>query len=475
MSLTVNLDILHYMEISRFEFIKEMRLKFHGQVSTYFDSFLFTQVYTAYKSRFTALQRRFSFNIPNKPASELSICLTYIARYGTPETPEYIKNHIDSSPKSKQKFYLNILRCIEKFGYSRLYDLAIRRRNRILSYYSEPIKFESLNFTGRTSHQSCNIINFNKNRKSKIAAFISLNVPFRAERLDIPIKLSIKHHGHPESYRKYIDRRSQYSYSVIIDELTKSVAVHLTKETEPIDYTPGTSYIGIDVNVKHNLLSLSDGSTYDFDRKLIKAYLKVQNKIEASKAVKPDYKPGRNRQIQLRHYARQIKHNNERLVVKVCQKLKSQGYDHIVMENLTKSFKKSGIVHPELQAKYNRIASILNICSIKDLFRHIAPNYGLSVSLVHSEYTSQQCPVCGHISQDNRPNQETFKCQCCGHYDNADHNAAVNIVNRVRETVFREALLKSNPDGTYIPKPLQIDEIRDILLRSSQSKTITGL
>lgn len=37
---------------------------------------------------------------------------------------------------------------------------------------------------------------------------------------------------------------------------------------------------------------------------------------------------------------------------------------------------------------------------------------------------------------------------------NADLHAAINIRNRVQETVFQQALLKSNPDGTYIPKKL---------------------
>ena len=140
------------------------------------------------------------------------------------------------------------------------------------------------------------------------------------------------------------------------------------------------------------------------------------------------------------------------------------------MENLTNSFSRSYAKNEEFGEKYNRIASILNISSIKDEFKHIGENYNIAVSLVQSEYTSQMCPKCRCIDPENRTEQETFCCINCGHTDNADHNAAINIRNRVQETVFQNALLKSNPDGTYAPKNINHDKIKDILLRSSNCK-----
>lgn len=43
--------------------------------------------------------------------------------------------------------------------------------------------------------------------------------------------------------------------------------------------------------------------------------------------------------------------------------------------------------------------------------------------------TSQTCPLCGHADRGNR-NGEIFLCQKCGHTDNADINAAKNILFR---------------------------------------------
>ncbi len=42
--------------------------------------------------------------------------------------------------------------------------------------------------------------------------------------------------------------------------------------------------------------------------------------------------------------------------------------------------------------------------------------------------TSRTCFVCGHVSPENRKTQEAFVCVACGHAENADANAARNIL-----------------------------------------------
>ncbi|MCY3852346.1 MAG: zinc ribbon domain-containing protein, partial [Gammaproteobacteria bacterium] len=42
-------------------------------------------------------------------------------------------------------------------------------------------------------------------------------------------------------------------------------------------------------------------------------------------------------------------------------------------------------------------------------------------------YTSQTCHQCGHVDKDSRK-QSDFKCTACGHADDADVNAALNIL-----------------------------------------------
>jgi putative transposase len=49
---------------------------------------------------------------------------------------------------------------------------------------------------------------------------------------------------------------------------------------------------------------------------------------------------------------------------------------------------------------------------------------------VDPRYTSQGCNQCGYVSKANRLSQSRFVCQQCGHTENADVNAARNILGR---------------------------------------------
>lgn len=53
---------------------------------------------------------------------------------------------------------------------------------------------------------------------------------------------------------------------------------------------------------------------------------------------------------------------------------------------------------------------------------------GGAVVAVNPAYTSQTCSHCGHVSGENRTTQERFECTSCGHTENADINAAKNIL-----------------------------------------------
>jgi IS605 OrfB family transposase len=50
------------------------------------------------------------------------------------------------------------------------------------------------------------------------------------------------------------------------------------------------------------------------------------------------------------------------------------------------------------------------------------------VVAVDPKNTSRRCPVCGHTAKANRLTQADFVCVNCGHADDADVNAAINIL-----------------------------------------------
>lgn len=47
---------------------------------------------------------------------------------------------------------------------------------------------------------------------------------------------------------------------------------------------------------------------------------------------------------------------------------------------------------------------------------------------VPAAYTSQTCAECGVVDRESRKNQSVFCCTACGHSNNADVNAARNIL-----------------------------------------------
>ena len=49
---------------------------------------------------------------------------------------------------------------------------------------------------------------------------------------------------------------------------------------------------------------------------------------------------------------------------------------------------------------------------------------------VNPRNTSRTCPVCGHVSADNRTTQAKFACVSCGHQAHADVVGAINILAR---------------------------------------------
>ena len=341
-----------------------------------------------------------------------------------------------------------------------MYNLALAKRKRILNHYADkPIEFKSLSFGGR-SRKKC-IVDFNKRFGSKINSFISLS-GFDRKSFDIPIKYHKGYHGNMKDYRK---DNPDYEYVITFDEKNHQVKVNLCKDGERYIPEPNGKTIGVDVNCKHNLFSLSNETTYDYDRKLVNDYCKLLRDIDGLKSKDKNYVVGKRKQWKLDKLKEKVIKFEQQLIANMCKYLQSKGFGHIVMEDLDNGFGKCYVKDCDNEdINYNRKVSFLGLSSLKQEVEHIARKYDIAVSTVHPSYTSKMCPNCGCIDDRNRPNQETFKCVECGHKDNADFNAAKNIRNRVFVTVLRENLLKQLDNGAYEPKTLRRDKIKDVLL-----------
>lgn len=480
----VNQNLLHFLEYSKFMFLKEMREHFKGCVPSSFDAQLYTQIFDCYQNKFDAIQKRLKFEqitykgcklykrvtkkhnkgdfkkvITERKQTPLSICLTYLVRYGNDNTVDYISNQLPNCDKKKQEFYHNILRCINKFGFDRLMNLALQKRSSVITKYSEkPIEFKSLSVSGRC--RKTKIIDYNSKFGSVINSFISLSGLGRKS-FDIPVKFNKDWHGDIKNYYK---KNPDYEYTLTFNEKEHQVNIHLCKDGERYIPQAGKSVVGIDVNCKHNLFALSNETTYDYDRKLVNDFCKLSLEIDKLKENK-SYTIGKRKQWKLDTLKRKMIHSEQHMIATMCKELHNQGINHIVMEDLDNGFGKCYVKDTDNEdINYNRKMKFLGLSSLKQEVEHIARKYDIAVSTVHSSYTSKMCPICGCIEDENRPNQETFSCVECGYESNADFNAANNIKNRVVLTVLRDMLLKQLDNGAYEPKNLKREKVKEVLL-----------
>src|SRR5574344_1583621 len=481
----VNDNLLHFLEYNKFRFIKEMRERFKDVIPSSFDAQLYTQVFTCYQNKFDAIQHKLVFEaitfngfefykrdtkkhkkgdlkkvIINKKQTPLSICLNYLARYGNENTLQYINSNIRKCDDKKREFYNNILRCCEKYGFERLYNLAVSKRKRIVKHDSEyPIEFKSLTFSGRC--RKTRIIDYNQRFGSKINSFISLSGLGRKS-FDIPIKFNKNWHGNIKDYYK---KNPDYEYALTFNEKEHQVNIHLCKDGDRYIPQVNGKTIGIDVNCKHNLFSLSNETTYDYNRKLVNDFCNLSLEIDKLKKQNKEYEIGKRKQQKLDTLKSKMIKSEQQLIANMCKALQSQGVGDIVMDDLDNGFGKCYVKDKDNgDINYNRKVKFLDLSSLKQEVEHIARKYDIAVSTVQASYTSKMCPICGCIEDENRPNQETFECIECGYKDNADFNAAKNIRNRVLVTVLRESLLKQMDNGAFEPKRLKCEKVKEVLL-----------
>ena len=214
--------------------------------------------------------------------------------------------------------------------------------------------------------------------------------------LDLPIKLH-------KQYHKWNELGKRLNAYIITDKY-----VQFSFEIETGTKREGKKVVGIDTGI-NALASVSSGEQYGLEMnelidrvKRCKYGSKGQNKARRALKQRVD-------EIAIEV----IKTENPDLIV--VEQLKNMGHKSKAKRLLAKNIRRSigiwnwkyWLMRIEQQCELNRVS-----------FRTVSPYY-----------TSQTCPSCNHIDRKNRNGIE-FKCQSCGHTDNADINAALNIMNR---------------------------------------------
>jgi IS605 OrfB family transposase len=214
--------------------------------------------------------------------------------------------------------------------------------------------------------------------------------------LDLPIKLH-KHYNELAS----IGRR-QESY------ILTSRYVQLSFEIVTEEKLPSDQCIGIDSGIK----ALASTSTrHQFGKDIEKGIERIKRCKHGSKGQKRARRALRQR---MNEVVKELFDTLEPTLI-VVEKLRSLNKGTRVKRRLTKNVRRS-IGSWTYRYWLERLE---RECEVRrSRFRSVNPYK-----------TSQRCSVCGHIDRRNRRG-EVFKCRSCDHTDNADINAALNILDR---------------------------------------------
>ena len=194
--------------------------------------------------------------------------------------------------------------------------------------------------------------------------------------------------------------------------------------------TPIGQSIGIDVGLK-SLVTLSNGEQIappqflqQSEEKLVKAQQELSRKKKGSS--------NRNKQrIEVARIHRTIRNQRKDFSHKLSRTLVNT-YDTIVFEKL----------QIKNMVKNHHLAKSISDAGWGQLIEYTkfkAEYAGRVVELVNPRNTSKECSICGH-TQDMPLSQRTYSCPECGNIMDRDHNAAVNILQRIEQD-----MLKSTP------------------------------
>jgi IS605 OrfB family transposase len=180
------------------------------------------------------------------------------------------------------------------------------------------------------------------------------------------------------------------------------------------------AFLGVDLGIV-NVATDSEGETHSGAKvqrnRRRRATARKQYQRTGTKSAKRRLKSmsGRQRRFQT--------HENHCISKKIVASAKALGLG-IAMEDLTDIRKR---VEETVSRKFKRTFGNWSFSQLRLFVTYKAKLAGVPVVFVDPRNTSRTCSACQHCEKANRKSQSEFVCRHCGHSQNADLNAALNI------------------------------------------------
>ena len=194
--------------------------------------------------------------------------------------------------------------------------------------------------------------------------------------------------------------------------------LHVVAEVEDKTYCTNENQVGIDMGIKYFCVT-SDAEFIDNPKFLSKQLKKLR--VEQRKLSRK-FKKGI--KVQSNNYYKQ-----SNTVARLHKKVVDARKDFLHKQSTYFATNYSTVIHEDLKitemvtSKYSKHIRDVSWGAFFEML-----SYKTKVVKVSPAYTSQTCSCCGHVAKENRKSQGKFKCVSCGHTENADFNAAKNIL-----------------------------------------------
>ena len=247
---------------------------------------------------------------------------------------------------------------------------------------------------GKSMSVSCTTAELQPSEAEGFDAWLHLSSIGNKTIMDLPIRF----HRHFNKLNRYAKRMN--SYVIHRDCVQFAFEIETGPKKEP------KRLLGIDTGI-NKLAACSDGSVYGAD---------ISRCLDRVKRCKSGSR-GRRRAQRALH-----QRIDEAARDAAC------AADLVVVENL-KGISNQTKVKRRLTKNIRRSIGVWNQRYWLQRLEQRCERNRVSFRTVSASYTSQQCGSCGHIDERNR-NGEKFMCLKCGYSDDADVNAARNILDR---------------------------------------------
>ena len=268
-----------------------------------------------------------------------------------------------------------------------------------------------------------------------------------------PLQINKKYHKDLSKIK--FDKNKQVSVKVVKNR----VDFIFTRDYKP-EFKQFKKVSGIDINIKHNFMTTSEGYLIDYDRKYITEFIAAIKEID-----KIGYQNiNEEQKKKLKKLIAQNEFYFKKLVSEALDYFENEGYTDLVMEDLTtKDFRSSFVSSAEFGERYTRLIRLLRLGNIKKWMIEQGENRGIRVHITPAPYTSQECTECHFIDHNNRPTQEEFKCISCGFEGEADFVSPKNILTRFTSNVLSEKLHTKDDYGRLLPRKFGREKLKEIL------------